>query len=71
LLNHDFAPGSESLEVRLFEEFEIPWDEIAFPVIRETLKLFFRDRAAGRFPFHMRDLQSRAVNFPDSRAPVS
>ena len=29
LLDLDFSPGSESLEVRLFTENEIPWDEIA------------------------------------------
>jgi ADP-ribose pyrophosphatase YjhB (NUDIX family) len=69
LLNRDFAPGSESLEVRLFDELEIPWEELAFPVIRETLKLYFHDRAIGRFPFHMRDIQPRAVNFYDARTP--
>ena len=50
LLDLDFAPGAESLEVRLFEEHEIPWDEIAFPVIRESLRLFLADRVAGAFP---------------------
>ncbi|KRT55728.1 ADP-ribose pyrophosphatase YjhB, NUDIX family [endosymbiont of Ridgeia piscesae] len=41
----DFGPGSESLEVALFDESEIPWDELAFPVVKETLKLFFADRS--------------------------
>jgi ADP-ribose pyrophosphatase YjhB (NUDIX family) len=50
LLNLDFAAGEESLEVALFREHEIPWDEIAFPVIRESLRLFFDDRSQGRFP---------------------
>jgi len=50
LLDLDFSPGTESLEVRLFEECDIPWDEIAFPVIRESLRLFLADRAAGAFP---------------------
>jgi hypothetical protein len=31
-------------------EGEIPWDEIAFPVIGEALRLYFRDRSAGHFP---------------------
>jgi ADP-ribose pyrophosphatase YjhB (NUDIX family) len=44
-----FGPGAESLETRLMREREIPWDEIAFPVIHEALQLYFRDRAAGRF----------------------
>lgn len=40
----DFAPGDESLEVALFREDEIPWDRLAFPVVIETLKLYFDDR---------------------------
>ncbi len=44
-----FAPGKESLSVGLFSESEIPWSEIAFNVIRETLERFFRDRSQNRF----------------------
>ena len=44
-----FRSGPESLEVRLFSEAEIPWGEIAFPVIAETLRLYFRDLATGSF----------------------
>jgi ADP-ribose pyrophosphatase YjhB (NUDIX family) len=51
-----FAPGKESLEVALFTEAEVPWEEIAFRVITETLKAFFRDRAAGVFPFTIGDI---------------
>lgn len=47
LLDPDFAPGEESLEVELFTESEIPWDAIAFPVVKETLGLYFRDRRNG------------------------
>ena len=52
LLDLDFAPGEESLEVRLFPESQIPWTEMAFPVIRETLQLYFQDRNAGGFRLH-------------------
>lgn len=48
LLDLDFAPGIESLEVRLFAEHEIPWDDLAFPTIRTTLELFFADRVKMR-----------------------
>ncbi len=48
LLSPVFDPGPESLEARLFEEHEIPWDEIAFRTSRETLRRFFDDRRAGR-----------------------
>jgi ADP-ribose pyrophosphatase YjhB (NUDIX family) len=48
LLDLDFEAGVESLEVRLFAESEIPWDELAFPTIRKTLELFFEDRTRMR-----------------------
>jgi 8-oxo-dGTP pyrophosphatase MutT (NUDIX family) len=50
LLDLDFFPGKESLEVDLFREQEIPWQAIAFPVIQETLKLYFTDLRNGGFP---------------------
>ncbi|UCF95509.1 MAG: NUDIX hydrolase [Desulfobacterales bacterium] len=59
LLDHSFGPGSESLEVRLFSETEIPWEQLAFRVIEETLRQYFRDRPAGLFPFHMGDIFQR------------
>ena len=37
LLDLDFAAGIESLEVKLFAEHEIPWDDIAFPTVAHTL----------------------------------
>ncbi len=56
LLDLDFAPGEESLEVKLFSEQQIPWDELAFPVIGETLRLYFADRARGHFDSHVGDI---------------
>ncbi|MBW2029689.1 MAG: NUDIX hydrolase [Deltaproteobacteria bacterium] len=52
LIDGRFGPGHESLEVKLFSEKEIPWDEIAFQSIKETLRLYFQDRAEGTFPLH-------------------
>jgi len=52
----DLAPGSESLQARLFREDEIPWDEIAFRTVRETLRLFFDDRRRGQFGVHCADI---------------
>jgi len=57
LLDLDFSPGEESLEVQLFTEDEIPWDELAFPMIEQTLRLYFRDRLAGRFATHVGTIQ--------------
>ncbi len=56
LLDLDFAPGTESLEVQLFEEAAIPWKEIAFRTIGLTLQHYFEDRKAGSYGFHARDL---------------
>ncbi len=54
----EFSAGEESLEVALFHEHEIPWDELAFPTVKQTLEWFFADRAAGLFDegkeFHVR-----------------
>ena len=56
----DFAPGEESLEVQLFTQDEIPWDDLAFPTVRNTLELFFADRVkmreGGSYGFHCRDI---------------
>jgi ADP-ribose pyrophosphatase YjhB (NUDIX family) len=56
LRNLDFSAGEESLEVRLFDEIEIPWDEIAFRTIALTLRHYFEDRRSGSFHFHPSDL---------------
>ncbi|MGD9077950.1 MAG: NUDIX hydrolase [Desulfobacterales bacterium] len=48
--------GSESSEVRFFSERDIPWDQIAFTVIEETLRHYFMDKPAGLFPFHIDDI---------------
>jgi ADP-ribose pyrophosphatase YjhB (NUDIX family) len=65
LLDLDFGPGPESLEVRLFHEDEIPWDRIAFRTIARTLRTFFLDRRDGAFPLHVSALERRARLEPD------
>jgi ADP-ribose pyrophosphatase YjhB (NUDIX family) len=56
LLDLDFAPGHESLEVRLFGEVEIPWDALAFDAVRETLRRYYRDRRSGGYRVHLGDI---------------
>jgi ADP-ribose pyrophosphatase YjhB (NUDIX family) len=62
LVDLDFAPGEESLDVQMFSEAEIPWDELAFPTIRTTLELFFADRVkmheGGGYGFHTQDISN-------------
>lgn len=53
LLDLDFGVGAESLEVKLYKEEEIPWDQMAFMPIKESLRLFFKDRMKDRYPLHM------------------
>lgn len=52
LIEQSFSPGEESLEVALFAEADIPWDQLAFRTISRTLKLYFEDRRKGRFEIH-------------------
>ena len=59
LLDLDFAAGAESLEVRLFHEHEIPWQEIAFPSIERALRLYYEDRRGDGFGVHMADIERR------------
>ena len=56
LLDVNFAPGPESLEVRLFTEAEIPWHEIAFRPVKFSLEHYFADRREGQFRFHMGEI---------------
>ena len=65
LLAPAFGPGSESLEVRLFDEEAVPWDELAFRTIARTLRNFFLDRRLGAFPLHVSALERRAPLKPE------
>ena len=56
LLSEQFDPGHETLEARLFTEAEIPWEEIAFRTVKETLTRYFDDRRSGKFSIHTLDL---------------
>ena len=56
LLDLDFSPGAESLEVRLYDRDEVPWDELAFSTIRYTLQFFFEDRERNAFNLRSGDI---------------
>jgi ADP-ribose pyrophosphatase YjhB (NUDIX family) len=56
LLSDQFKPGTETIEAQLFAEDEIPWDEIAFRTVKETLERYFADRRAGHYGFHHIDI---------------
>ncbi len=50
LVDLDFRAGEESLEVQLFHEREIPWNELAFPTVGRTLECYFADRREQHYP---------------------
>jgi ADP-ribose pyrophosphatase YjhB (NUDIX family) len=56
LLDLDFNPGPESLDVRLCSEAEIPWGEMAFEVIVHTLRLYWEDQRRGGFGTYAGDV---------------
>ncbi len=45
----DFAVGEESLDVQLVAEQDIPWDNMAFKVVHNTLLRFLSERRTGKF----------------------
>ena len=46
----------QDLVALLYEEQDIPWGEIAFPVIEQTMRLFFEDRRRGAYGIHTGDI---------------
>tara|TARA_R110002110_G_C13469795_1_gene720098 strand:+ start:5492 stop:6037 length:546 start_codon:yes stop_codon:yes gene_type:complete len=54
-----YGVGPESLESGLYTEAEIPWDEIAFPVVVEALKEYFADAQKGHFPVRVSAIERR------------
>ena len=59
-------PGHETLEIRVFDEPDLPWGELAFPVIRHTLEHYFRDRASGDFPLRTGTIDRHRGGGPDA-----
>ena len=57
--NDEFGVGPESLESALFSEEEIPWDELAFPTVRELLNEFLKDRQIGENP-----VRNTVIDYP-------
>jgi ADP-ribose pyrophosphatase YjhB (NUDIX family) len=47
---------TESLEVKLFEFDQIPWDKIAFPTVKKTIKHFLNDLESGEIKTRIFDI---------------
>ncbi len=56
LLDTDFNPGPESMEVKLFSEADIPWSDLAFRTVKQALQRFYSDRTSGQFGLHCADI---------------
>ncbi|MEY4017725.1 MAG: hypothetical protein RLZZ189_1523 [Pseudomonadota bacterium] len=52
-----FDPGHETMEARLFSEQDIPWDEIAFRTVKQTLQCYFDDMKSQNFVLHQVDIE--------------
>jgi ADP-ribose pyrophosphatase YjhB (NUDIX family) len=60
----NYHSGPESLEVELFKEADIPWDEIAFPTVKRTLRHFLKARAE-RIEINRIELLVDHIDFSD------
>ncbi len=52
-----FSPGIESLETVLFCESEIPWEDIAFKMIKRSLEYYYQDYHRGQFGLYVEDIE--------------
>jgi 8-oxo-dGTP pyrophosphatase MutT (NUDIX family) len=59
MLSAEFKAGEESLDVQLFDRHAIPWNEIAFPVVKDALRRYVEDTAQGLFRVHVASLSDR------------
>lgn len=59
LADGSYGVGPESLETRLMEPGELPWDDLAFPSNREALEFFLEERRAGREGHRLVHLERR------------
>src|SRR5262249_3306879 len=57
LIDPDGSPGVESLDVKLVTESEIPWDQLAFTMVKRTLEHYLEDRKTGIFKPRFGDIR--------------
>ena len=59
VIKDDYSSTSESLEVKFFEEADMPWEELAFPFVPMALKNFFVDHKVGKYPLTTHTIERR------------
>jgi ADP-ribose pyrophosphatase YjhB (NUDIX family) len=57
LVGGRYASGPESLEVRVFHADELPWEDLSFPVVRDTLRWWTEDRLVHHYPVRTGDVR--------------
>ena len=62
MIDGSYGAGPESLETQLFNEEDIPWDDLAFPTVKRTLELFFEDRKTQNFDVRVSDIVRKPIN---------
>lgn len=60
LRNGEFGVGEETLEVALFDEARIPWEQLAFTIVQDALANYFAERRRGTFQLHSADILRQA-----------
>jgi ADP-ribose pyrophosphatase YjhB (NUDIX family) len=61
MVTPEYRAGEESLDVRLFNRDAIPWDDIAFSVVKDALRRYVEDAVHGTFRVHVASLSDRFV----------
>lgn len=62
LVDGIFGVGPESTDSGLFDEGDIPWGQIAFPVVKETLRDYFADRRREVFPVRISAIERQGLD---------
>jgi ADP-ribose pyrophosphatase YjhB (NUDIX family) len=53
LPSDSFGISDEALEVALFSEEELPWDQLAYPELIPSVKNFYREMKSGNYGIYM------------------
>ena len=52
MVSPEANPGTESLATALYEEPDIPWKNLSFPVVRMVLEFYYQDLSKGNYSLH-------------------
>ncbi len=63
-----FSSGTESLEVALFNQQDIPWADLAFKSVEQTLHWYFEDQYLAQLP--LRTATLRQSRWQPGSAPI-